>query len=86
MGSNPMRSTVLFQMTDYSSDGLCGIPMPYLLWTDHRVKCLYEFGHQGSHSWEKALNKRRGKFNESQNYDPDHEQFLLRMIKKILDD
>ncbi len=36
-----------------SYDGLCGIIHLYAS-SDQRVRCKYEFGHSGSHSWEKV--------------------------------
>lgn len=37
-----------------SYDGLCGIIYHYST-SDRQVRCKYEFGHGGPHSWEKQL-------------------------------
>ncbi len=40
-----------------SDDGLCGVPMLHRLRDGTWVRCRYEFGHGGRHSWAKLVRR-----------------------------
>ena len=46
-------------MSDPAYDGLCGIPSSARLTGGGYLRCRYEFGHAGEHSWQGRENKIR---------------------------
>jgi len=42
-------------MSQYDNDGLCGVISPHTLFDGTRLCCRHPFGHEGEHSWVKAL-------------------------------
>jgi len=51
------RSKRKFMSATTDFDGLCG-NIPFNSSSSQQVRCKYEFGHEGSHSYEKTVSKR----------------------------